>query len=86
MSAFSYFSTNPTSPATEHFVIVPDNSVNFEKPCKAFYVGEGGDVSVVDTKGTTVLYRNIGVGIWPIAAIRINASGTTAGSLVGFAL
>lgn len=83
MGIFSYFSTNTTSPSIENFEITPSDTKNFVKPIRAFYVGEEGDVSVVDPKGNTVVFVGMGVGIWPVAATRINATNTTAGSLVG---
>lgn len=47
------------------------------------YVGTTGNLSYVKWDGTTQALANIAAGVWhPIAAVRVNSSGTTAGSLV----
>lgn len=82
----------PTANGKDHFTIVPDNSVNFADDVTnnpkgyrfaAIYVGVSGDISVVSLRGTTKVYKNVPVGFMPIAAIRVNATGTDADELLG---
>lgn len=66
------------------FQIVPSDTVNFNRRARSVYVGVSGDVSFVDDEGTTVVLKAVPQGTWiPAECLRINASGTTASSLVG---
>lgn len=65
--------------AETHVAIVIGTA--FEK-CRGVYVGVGGDVSIV-ANGLTVVYKGAAAGsIIPIAATKVNTSGTTATDLV----
>ena len=82
----------PTANGKDHFTIVPNNTVNFVDDVTnnpngykfaAIYVGVSGDISVVSLRGVTKVYKNVPVGFMPIAAIRVNATGTNATDLLG---
>jgi hypothetical protein len=50
------------------------------------YVGVGGDVSLTDSEGHTLLHRNAASGTYlgPFQVARVRSSGTTATGLVGY--
>jgi len=51
--------------------------------CRAIYVGAGGDISIVDLSGTTVVFTAVLAGsILPVQTARVNATATTATSLI----
>jgi hypothetical protein len=50
---------------------------------KMIYVGAAGDLKVdLANGGGTVTFSNLPVGLWGIAATKVYATGTTAGSLI----
>ena len=63
--------------------VTPSNSVDFTQgACKALYVGGAGNVTAV-VGGVAVLFTAPPVGtILPIAATRVNSTGTTATAMV----
>lgn len=63
--------------------ITPSNTVNFpDGECQAIYVGATGDISV-QVGGNTQVIAGIPAGsIWPVRATRVNATGTSASSLL----
>lgn len=68
------------------FAITPDNSTKFARRARAFYVGVGGDITVLTGAGDTVQLKDVPQGaVIPLEVVRVNATGTTASSLVGFA-
>lgn len=74
---------NDTFSARNGVAITAHDSTNFE-PCRAIYVGTGGNVVVVfaDT-GSAVTFTNVPSGaILPVAAKRVNSTSTTASNMV----
>jgi hypothetical protein len=49
---------------------------------KALWIGGTGNVSIETIGGNTVVFNSVPVGIFPVAAKLINASGTTATNIV----
>lgn len=71
--------------AQSAFAVTPHNSTNFAKRARALYVGAGGNIVVV-TGGAAVTFVNVPQGtILPVECTRVNATGTTATSIVGLA-
>lgn len=64
--------------------ITPNDSTDFTLGvCRAIYVGVGGDISLVDLSGETVVFAGVIAGsILPVQTARVNATDTTASSLV----
>ena len=51
--------------------------------CRAIYAGVGGDISIVDLSGETVVFSGVLAGsILPVQTSRVNATATTATSLI----
>ena len=68
------------------FAITPHNSTKFARRARAFYVGAGGDITVLTGAGDVVQLKDVPQGsVIPLEVVRVNATGTTASSLVGFA-
>lgn len=66
------------------FPVVPSDTVEFDAPARALYVGTGGAVTVLMKSGETVAFNNVQDGsILPIVAYRVNATGTSATDIVG---
>jgi hypothetical protein len=71
------------SPASHLAAITPSDSTDLTFTSRAIYVGVGGTVAVVTTKGEVVNLSNTAAGsILPIRAKRVNATTTTASGLV----
>ena len=64
--------------------VTPNDSTDLALgTCRALYIGTGGDVSIVDLGGETVVFVGALAGsILPIQTARVNATGTTAGDIV----
>lgn len=79
-------SANSVSPARSLVTITPSNSTNIANVVRAIYVGVGGNITVVTTAGEVVLFTGVpqGAVIGPFNVVRVNSTGTTASSLVGF--
>lgn len=76
----------PGDSGAAHFAITPSDTVDFAYPVRGVYVGVTGNVAVVDRNGTAVTYVAVPAGsVIPICARRVNATNTTATSLVGMA-
>lgn len=70
--------------ARSAFAVTPSNTTNFDARARALYVGGGGDIRVVFEGGDVVLFTAVPSGfILPVECIRVDATGTTATSLVG---
>lgn len=70
------------TPAASAAAVTPDDETNIE-PTRGLYLGTGGDLKVMMLAGTAVTFANLAAGIiHPIVAIRIYATGTTAGDIV----
>ena len=73
-----------THSATVCLAVTPSDSTDLTySTCRAIYVGGDGNISLVDGAGTTVTFTGVTAGsILPVQTARINATGTTATSLV----
>jgi len=73
-----------TSPATAAEVISPDDTLDLAFVTRALYVGQGGDMNVMLKSGDVVVLRNMQPGvIYPLRAMQVLATGTTATDIVG---
>lgn len=83
---FSLFTSGRESPGVSLFTITPSDSVDLTNQARLIYVGTGGNISVTDNKGNTVVFKNTlpCSYIGPFNVARVNATGTTATDLVGF--
>jgi len=63
--------------------VTPDDGTDLTLgACRALFVGgDGGDVSIVDLTGETVVLVGA-VGVVPVQTARVNATGTTATSIL----
>lgn len=72
-----------TSPAEDYVTISPSDTTNFvDGTCRGIYVGVTGNIAVVNEIGSVVTFSNVPVGIFPVRAIRVNSTNTTATMLV----
>ena len=64
--------------------ITPNDGVDLPlSVCRALYVGSGGNISIVDLSGTTVVFTGLADGsILPVQTARVNATSTTATALI----
>ena len=64
--------------------VTPNDSADLALgTCRAIFAGAAGDISIVDLSGTTVVFAGISAGsILPVQTARINATATTATSIV----
>lgn len=83
MDLYSELPTTLTAPARSGAAIVPSNSTDLTTLPRAIYVGQTGDISLRLPEGGSILLTNVQSGSFlPIRAIGVNATGTTAGSLL----
>lgn len=74
---------------TQWIAVAPSDTVDFmpyttkQLLTDSLYVGNGGDVAVVDQSGTATVFPNVSGGsVLYVAARRVNASGTAATGIV----
>ena len=73
-----------TSPATAAEAVTPDDGADLAFVTRAVYVGQGGDMNITLKSGDTIVLRGIQAGvIYPLRAVRVLATGTTATDIVG---
>lgn len=77
---------NATFFAAQAFAIVPSTNAVTKFTSYGFYVGTGGDVNVVDSRGNTVLFKTVGTGreIRGVIISSVRATNTTATHIVGY--
>lgn len=75
--------SHDVDPIFHHEAVVPsDVTAQPNGKFRAIFVGVGGDVSV-HVNGVSLLYKNLASGVWlSVRGTRVNATGTTAGSLI----
>ena len=73
-----------THSATVCLAVTPSDSTDLTySTCRAIYVGGDGDISLVDGNGATIVFTGVTAGsILPVQTARINATGTTATSII----
>jgi len=70
------------APAAHYAAVTPSDTIGFAE-CEALYIGVAGNVVAVTPGGTAVTFVGVAAGlILPIRAKRINATSTTATSIV----
>ena len=67
-----------TSPATEHFAIVPADGVDLAERPRVLYVEDGGVVMVRDSAGIVLPYTVIAGQQLNFSGVGVEAAGTTA--------
>ena len=79
---YAAYASTESSPARNAVAVTPSNDTDLPNPAKALWVGQIGDVSV-DTVGgqTAVVFKNC-IGVLPVTAVRVRATGTTATDIV----
>jgi len=80
---FSAMSRSLTSPATEHFAIVPTDGVDLPTRPRVLRVESSGDIAMRDAKGVVITYSVSAGETLQFSAIGIEATGTTA-TVVGW--
>lgn len=84
MSDFKNFSSSPSSPSTDQVEVTPNDAVDLTYPARAIYIGSGGSLRITNPKGNVRNFTGLVAGvIYPFAATRIHATGTTATGIVG---
>lgn len=66
------------------FDITPHDTDMLASPAYGIYVGVSGNIAVTHEDGSEVVYTGVAGGMWfPVVAIRVKATGTTATGLKG---
>ena len=73
-------------PALRLIAITPHDVNELTHVVRQIFVGTGGNVSVTDTQGVTVVHKNVSPGsyIGAFRVSRVNATNTTALDLIGY--
>lgn len=73
---------NQTDPARSFAAVTPHDSTDFP-PCRALYVGTGGNVVAVGLDEAAVTFTNVQNGsVLPLQCRRVNDTDTTASNIV----
>lgn len=84
LDKFKQYAAGRTDPASDCFVITPDDNNDLPQRIRGIYFGSDGDIVIVTPKGNTVPFIGVKVGtIIPIDIDRVLATGTNAMDLVG---
>lgn len=83
MGSYTGRQANLADPARNAFAVTPSDGADLTNWALAIYVGGSGDVRLVTWGGETVTFANAPVGVLPVRARRVLATGTTATGLVG---
>lgn len=71
-------------PSNAYFAITPSDLITSNREFRGLFLGGGGNVSIVDARGNTQLFKNCVAGVpLGLGGIRVNATGTTATDIVG---
>lgn len=85
MSRFVDTARTATAPAQGAMIVSPSNTVDLAEPIRALTIGTaGGTLSFVGRDGATYTTGPLPVGTYPLEAVRIRATGTTATGLTGW--
>ena len=72
-----------SAPANSFTSVTPSDSVDLNIPARSLYVGGAGDVACINGSGVAVTFVGVTAGtILPIRTTRVNATNTTATSIV----
>lgn len=85
MSATPKFSraAGATEPARSFVAVTPDDTADLPAgAARALFVGEAGTLSLVDQEGNVVSIVSAASQYHPLQAVRVRATGTTAGGVV----
>lgn len=75
--------SNLSDPASNFAAVTPSDSVDFTAQCRGLYVGGAGDLVAVGADEVAVTFVGVAAGtVLPLRAIRVNATSTTATSIV----
>ena len=81
---FNGHSVGLTAPGEHAFAITPNNSADLDIATRAIYVGGNGNLKITTVGGDTVTLTGVVAGmIYPLRAVRVWSTGTTATSLIG---
>lgn len=75
---FAALSRSLTSPATEHFAVVPADGVDLPLRPRVLRVLTSGDVAIRDVNGVVITYAVSAGETLQISAVGVEATGTTA--------
>jgi len=83
---FADFQPSLSGPASTGFTVVPDDGTDLPEATRALYVGMGGNLAVTMLSGAEFVLTGLPDGsLLPLRAVRVRATGTTAGAIVGLA-
>lgn len=81
---FATRSEDMAAPIRRGFSIAPSDADDLVAELRALYVGSSGDLALILASGDAITLAGVPAGsLLPLRAVRVKASGTTAGLLVG---
>lgn len=83
MAAPNFIIENSPNPSAYAEAVTPSDTVSLTKTARALYVGGAGNITALMPDGSVVLFSNVqGGSILPVLVNRVNATATTATSIV----
>lgn len=84
LNPFHYSGQTAVGPAIASFPITPSDTAELSTGIRAITLGQGGTLSWVGADGKTHATAPLPAGTYPLFALRIRATGTTAAQLTGW--
>jgi hypothetical protein len=80
---YQTYAVGVTGPAERAAAVTPNDSTDLPISSRGLWVGGGGSIVIITTKGDEVTLAGVpGGSLLPIRAARVKATGTTATSIV----
>ncbi len=71
------------SPAYQFASVTPDDDNDLSISARSLYVGSGGDISVLNSESSAVVFKNVPDGSFlPVNTTRVKATDTTAQHII----
>lgn len=70
------------SPGFNAEAVTPNDATDLATTSRALYIGAEGDLRLTMAGGNTVTFASVPMGILPVRAARVHATGTTAANIV----
>ena len=80
--SFDTYRGGLSDPVTSAVDVVPSDTEDLAKPCRALWIGTEGHLKVTMLDGSIITLRNVGGGVQPFRVRRVWATGTTAADIV----
>jgi len=79
---FEQHSVGRDSPFQDGLEVTPDDATDLATVARGLWIGAGGTLRITTERGTVLNFASVSAGLFPFAARRVHATGTTATGIV----